>query len=82
MRVTPLPLAYCPIFALRSAYRFFGPAYTAYRLTTKQPFLAFPFPEKSNDSMLQVHVQSFLQTLALMCLLVKFSSFRPPKINV
>jgi len=31
--------------------------------------------------MLHAHVQSFLETLALMCLLVRFPSLQPPKIN-
>ena len=32
--------------------------------------------------MMHAHVQLFLQTLAFMCLLVRFPSFRPRKINV
>ena len=49
---------------------------TAYRLTTKkQPFLRFhSHKADGNDSILHAHVQSFLQTFALMCLLVRFPS--------
>jgi len=32
--------------------------------------------------MLRAHVQSFLQTLNLVCLLVRFPSFRYPQMNV
>jgi len=35
---TPLPLAYCPILAVRSAYRYFLASRIAYRLTTKNHF--------------------------------------------
>ena len=57
----PLPPACCvpPFLASR----------TAYRLTTKTTNLGVSIYIK-NDNMLHAHVQLFLQTLALMCLLV------------
>jgi len=79
LRVTPpspLRTAYRPILALRTAYRHFSASRTAYHLTTKTTnFWRFHLPKEEKMSLLHVHVQSFLQTLALMCLLVIIPSF-------
>ena len=81
MRVTPPPplrTAYCPILALRTAYRHFLASRTAYHLTTKTPnhFGRFHLHYKENKiTVCYMHVQSFLKTLALMYLLVKFPRF-------
>ena len=79
MRVTPPPplrTAYRSILALRTAYRHYLASRTAYRLTTKNNhFGRFHLHKVKNYSMLYAHVQQFLKTLALMCLLVKFPRF-------
>jgi len=74
---TPLRTACRPISTLRTAYRHVLASRTTYRLKTKQPFLEISFTQRSlNDSMLFAYVQSFLQTLNLVCLLVRFPRFR------
>ena len=81
--LTPLRTANRPILALRTAYRHFSASRTANRLTTITIiFCVSIYMKKCIHSLLHAHVQSFLQTLALMCLLVIFPSFLPPQINV
>jgi len=72
--ILALRTAYRPILALRTAYRHFSASRTAYRLTTKTTNF-WRFHLHKEDKMSLLHVQSFLQTLALMCLLVIIPSF-------
>ena len=67
MRVTaPLRTACRPMSALCTAYRHVLASRTAYRLTTKQPFLAISLHKEDKMTVyLRAHVQSFLQTLNL-----------------
>ena len=75
---------------LRTAYHpIFGLAYCvppcfglAYCVLLNNIFGVSIYIKKYNDNMSHACVQLLLQTLALVCLLVRFPSFRPPKINV
>ena len=87
MRVTPpSPLAYCvpPYFGLAYCVPLFLASHTVYCLTTKNNhFGCFIYIKKKiNDCMSHARVQSFLKTLALMCLLVICHRCWTPQINV
>jgi len=86
MRVTPphpLRTAYRPILALRTAYCHFLASHTAYCLTTKTIILGVSiYIKKIKWQYVHAHVQSFLKTLVLMCMLARFPIFWPPQINV
>jgi len=79
---TPLRTACRPISVLCTAYRHVLASRTAYRLTTRQLFFGNFIYIKKIKWTFVAHVQSFLQTLNLVCLLVRFSSALYPQINV
>jgi len=78
----PHPLAYCvpPYFGLAYCVApFFGLTYYVPFNNKNNHYWRFHLHKEDKITICCMHVQSFLKTLALMCLLAKFPRFWPPK---